>query len=522
MKKYDVVVVGGSIGGVLSAYSLAKRNHQVLLIEETDWIGGQLTSQGVPSDEHDFIEETGSTETYRKFREDARDYYRNHENIIDELKDAKIFNPGNGWVSKNSFEPKLALKLFNELLNPFVEKGNLNIWLDSKVIESKYTKEKVQNILVNNNGEIMTVEAKYFIDATDNGDLLPLTETKYVTGAESFDEYNEPHAPKIAMPNDMQPITWVAAVAYDEGGNHVIDKPAMYDLFKSYRMPFDESILSWYAAGLDLNTKRHFSMFAPTGTKYEDTPAMFTYRQIFEPNNFKNKKDLKPIMLINWPQNDYFLNNIIENKDVEYHKFAAKQLTLSLVYWLQTEAERDDGKGFGYPEIMLSPETLGTKDGLAKAPYIRESRRIKALYTIKEQDINKRYTKSPKLFWDTIGVGLYHIDLHMTTETKTYFFDETWPFQIPLGSIIPEEKTNLIAACKNIGTTHVTNGCYRLHPVEWNIGESAGLFVSYCLENNLTPHQVYENKDLVKDFQLLLNKEGIQLEWPEYVFEENV
>ena len=110
----------------------------------------------------------------------------------------------------------------------------------------------------------------------------------------------------------------------------------------------------------------------------------------------------------------------------------------------------------------------------------------------------------------------------MTTETKTYFFDETWPFQIPLGSIIPEEKTNLIAACKNIGTTHVTNGCYRLHPVEWNIGESAGLFVSYCLENNLTPHQVYENKDLVKDFQLLLNKEGIQLEWPEYVFEENV
>src|SRR5690554_1505208 len=171
MEKFDVVVVGGSIGGVLSAYSLAKRNHQVLLIEETDWIGGQFTSQGVPSDEHDFIEETGITQTYRKFREDARDYYRNHENIIDELKDAKIFNPGNGWVSKNSFEPKLALKLFNELLNPFVEKGNLNIWLDSKVIESKYTKEKVQNILVNNNGEIMTVEAKYFIDATDNGDL---------------------------------------------------------------------------------------------------------------------------------------------------------------------------------------------------------------------------------------------------------------------------------------------------------------------------------------------------------------
>src|SRR5690606_28375611 len=120
-------------------------------------------------------------------------------------------------------------------------------------------------------------------------ELLPITNTKYVTGAESFSEYNEPHAPKIAMPNDMQPITWVAAIGYDEGGNHVIEKPAMYDLFKSYRMPFDESVLSWYAAGLDLNTKRLYSMFANPNSKFKHTPAMFTYRQIFEPNHFKDK-----------------------------------------------------------------------------------------------------------------------------------------------------------------------------------------------------------------------------------------
>ncbi|MGG2474547.1 FAD-dependent oxidoreductase, partial [Rhizobium sp. BR5] len=34
---------------------------------------------------------------------------------------------------------------------------------------------------------------------------------------------------------------------------------------------------------------------------------------------------------------------------------------------------------------------------------------------------------------------------------------------------------------KNIGTTHITNGCYRLHPVEWNIGEVAGMLAAYCL-----------------------------------------
>ncbi|WP_084301358.1 FAD-dependent oxidoreductase [Haploplasma modicum] len=520
MKKiYDAIVVGGSLGGVMSAYSLAKNNHNVLLIEETDWIGGQLTSQGVPSDEHDFIEETGRTKTYEIYRNKVRDYYRNHPNIKDEYKTKEVFNPGNGWVSKNSHEPVLAHKLLNEMLEPFKNK-NLNILLNAKVIKSDSTNELVNNVTVKVGNEVLDFSAKYFVDATDNGDLLPVTNTEYVTGAEGFDEYNEPHAPKVAHPNDMQPITWVAAIAYDEGGNHRIEKPAMYDLFKSYQMPFGESVLSWYAAGLDLNTKRHFSMYALPNTEVEDTPAMFTYRQVFEPEIFKDKTGLKPITLINWPQNDYFLGNIIENKDTEYHKYAAKQLTLSLIYWLQTEAKRDDNKGYGYPEIMMVPGALGTDSGLAKAPYIRESRRIKALYTIVEQDINKRYAKQKPKYWDSIGVGLYHIDLHMTTETKTYFFDETWPFEIPLGSLIPVNKKNLVAGCKNIGTTHITNGCYRLHPIEWNIGEVSGLLISYCLKNDITPHELYNNKEEVKKFQDELVNNGIQLEWPEYVFEE--
>lgn len=522
MKNFDVIVVGGSLGGVLAAHSLAKNNHKILLIEETDWVGGQLTSQGVPSDEHDFIEETGCSLTYRNYRNKVRDYYRNLPNIIDELKNKEVFNPGNGWVSKNSHEPQLAHKYLRELLDPFIEKGNLTLKLNTIVIKSNNDQEKVYNIETLNKvtKETKTYSAQYFIDATDNGDLLPITNTEYVTGAESFDEYNEPHAPKEPMPNDMQPITWTAAIGFEKNGNNIIEKPAMYDLFKSYQMPFNESILSWYAAGLDLGSKRKFSMFAEAGTKNEDTPAMFTYRQIFEPLHYKNSEELIPIMLINWPQNDYIFGNIIDNHDVEYHKYAAQQLTLSLVYWLQTEAKRDDNSGYGYPEIKLMPDVLGTKDGLAKAPYIRESRRIKALYTVKEQDINKRYAKERPSFHDSVGVGLYHIDLHMTTETKTYFFDETYPFQIPLGSLIPKSKTNLIAGCKNIGTTHITNGCYRLHPIEWNIGESAGLLVSYCLKNNLNPHEVYASKDLIKDFQKTLIDNGIQLEWPEYVFNE--
>jgi hypothetical protein len=73
---------------------------------------------------------------------------------------------------------------------------------------------------------------------------------------------------------------------------------------------------------------------------------------------------------------------------------------------------------------------------------------------------------------------------------------------------------NLLPACKNLGVTHITNGCYRLHPVEWNIGEAAGLLAAHCLERRLQPHQVREDQAKLKDFQALCVAQGFELEWP--------
>jgi hypothetical protein len=73
---------------------------------------------------------------------------------------------------------------------------------------------------------------------------------------------------------------------------------------------------------------------------------------------------------------------------------------------------------------------------------------------------------------------------------------------------------NLLPAGKNIGTTHISNGSYRLHPVEWNIGESVGLLAAYCAQNNRTPREVRHNPNLLSEFQDLCIAQGIELEWP--------
>ena len=117
-------------------------------------------------------------------------------------------------------------------------------------------------------------------------------------------------------------------------------------------------------------------------------------------------------------------------------------------------------------------------------------------------------------FADTVGIGHYAMDLHITTRGDHANYGGTLPFQIPLGALIPRRVENLLPACKNLGVTHLTNGCYRLHPVEWNIGEAAGSLAAFCVAQKKEPQEVLKKTELLADFQKLLRTDGVRLEWP--------
>ena len=168
--------------------------------------------------------------------------------------------------------------------------------------------------------------------------------------------------------------------------------------------------------------------------------------------------------------------------------------------------------------LRLRPDVMGTRDGLSKTPYIRESRRIVPLKRIVAGEILAagRDGARAEPFSDSIGVGWYYMDLHPAVGNPRSMFEPTLPYQVPLGALIPQRTTNLLAACKNIGTTHLSNGAYRLHPVEWNIGESAGALVAFCLRQKEPPRQVRRVKRRLAEFQRLLSETmGLRLQWPE-------
>ena len=209
----------------------------------------------------------------------------------------------------------------------------------------------------------------------------------------------------------------------------------------------------------------------------------------------------------------------VSEQERQQHLEACRQLSLSFLYWMQTEAPRHDG-GAGYPGLRLRHDVVGTSDGLAKSIYVREARRIEAEFTVTEAHVGVEQRGDlvgAEPFDDSVGLGSYRIDLHPSTALRSYVDISSYPFQIPLGSLIPVRVDNLLPACKNLGTTHITNGCYRLHPVEWNIGEAAGALAAFSLDKGLRPRQVRNSDRHLRDFQdLLAERLGIALEWPEH------
>ncbi len=118
-------------------------------------------------------------------------------------------------------------------------------------------------------------------------------------------------------------------------------------------------------------------------------------------------------------------------------------------------------------------------------------------------------------FSDSVGVGSYRIDLHPSSGCDNYIDVSFLPFQIPLGALLPKRVENLIAAAKYIGVTHITNGCYRLHPVEWNIGESVGCLAAAAVKGNTSPKAFRQDPKKLATFQTSIRAQGIETNWPQ-------
>ncbi|WP_394814561.1 FAD-dependent oxidoreductase [Streptomyces chisholmiae] len=526
----DVAVLGGGLGGVSAALAVLQAGRRVVITESTRWLGGQLTSQLVPTDEHLFIEKDGANRSYRTFRDGLRRIYRDRFPLTDTARAAPHLNPGAAWVSPISADPRVAVALIDELLLPYVLSGHLTVLRETTPERVETEGDRVTGVrVVSADGTATDITAPYVLDATELGDVLALGGVEHVSGRESQAMTGEPSAAETADPTDMQCVTWCFAVDHLDGEDHTIDRPADYAHFRDWRPhQMDHKLMLGWEDGLDAEGRPRLvwrmtpnpdddpSAVDPDHRNMGPTPDLWTYRRIAARQQFRPGFYRSDITVVNWPMNDYAGGALFGVPDAADHWRQAKALSRSVLYWLQTEAPRPDG-GTGWPGLRLRADVAGTEDGFAMHPYIRESRRVLARQTITEQEVSLRVRgdRGAATYPDSVGVGHYFwIDRHASTVSGRHPGDRPQPFEIPLGALLPRRVRNLLPAAKNIGTTQITNGCYRLHPVEWSIGEAAGALAAFCLDRGTEPHAVPADAALLDDYQALLVRRGVQLHWP--------
>ncbi len=413
-------------------------------------------------------------------------------------------------------------------------------------------------------GRTLLIEADLVLDATETGDLLELARVEHAIGAEHRDVYGEMHgrtdfdAARRTDWRDQQACSWCFALEHRPGEHHVIERPARYAWWRGY---VPDMRPGWCGAADGRGGDPLFSWTVPSHSPpgcrtlrmvpWPDEPPageweMWRYRRIVDASLYTERKDRGPgagdthpdVSLINMVQMDYWQKPLlgVGEADQAAALAGAREQSLCWLYWMQTEAPRHDGKGSGYPGLKLRGDELGTTDGFAKGVYIREPRRLIARTIVTESHVGTEQRRSDgwdkrdpnwtrvqdggagwgtgEPFPDSVGIGHYMIDLHPSCAGRNNVYVPATPFRVPMGSLIPVRVRNLLAAGKCLGVTHITNGAYRMHHVEWAVGEAAGVLASRCVEQATEPHAVHEDAAAVREIQRVMGEQGMRMAWP--------
>ena len=523
---YDcsIAVIGGSTAAYTAAVTALKLKLDVCLVQPQRMVGGQFTAQALPaSDDGDLLrhqadlttvagEEFAISKSQRSFRRRQRQLQPVAKRVVDD--------PGGSWVCPLSTTPVVASTALNETLLPYLRSGKLTLIPyaepTSLVLAPDSSVRRVTGIMCQDTKtkHSFTVYAKVVIEATDLGDVLEVGDLPSRVGQEARSETGEAILPEDARPQCQQSFTFDVLVERTYPGKGVaIGAPTEYG-----RVPWlnlQEFTGDFWTQKNNVWKKRSFF----------DAFGIFRYRRLLRHSVYKKTISPGDVAVINWgtsshPErgqccgNDYRTGYLVglsrseRRQQIERARVRAQ----AYIHFLQSN---------GVPDLKPRGDLTWTKDGIALEPYIREARRGIALTTVRHEDVAARFFPNQArayTFDDTLGIGQYHyldlhgnlVDGHVSPRGKDVI---ALPFTIPAGALVPIDTDGLVLSAKSIGTTHITNAAYRMHPVEWAIGEASGFLAAFSVWTKKQPREIVNNESLLRKLQGFLTRNGIPIVW---------
>ncbi len=494
-EQYDVVIAGAGTGGIGAAVQAARLGATVLLLEETDWIGGQMTAAAVTSmDEGPSHPERGvlvrERGLYREFAGEVMAYYRQRG----------ISAETAYWHARVCMEPRVGQDLLYAMLARARDRTPaLHVSLRSKVVRVFKTGDAVTGVAVEittPNGKLTRrIQSRVLVDATEWGDVIPLTGARYRVGNCTGEAVDPGRA--------IQDITWTAVIKqYPKG------VPA--ELLMTRPPPGYDQAHPGFARSLIAGEK------VDTQAKPWSFATFIGYRGM--PNSEQPRG--KGVTRTHLNYNNDYPAHIGDVEDPARRLETGRQAmlkTLHLLYYIQHTVGKNDwsvanDEGFDSPYhraqidqwIRDEPDLEPFRpilDHFSTIAYARESRRIIGLHTLVAREIERK-PRSPRMFENTVALGDYAVDLHGSKRPDLLELDldrlddipqntfgerGVGPFAIPFDCFIPEKVDGFLAAEKNISQSRLANGATRLQPSTMLMGQAAGAIAALSIQYGVQP-----------------------------------
>lgn len=485
---YDVVIAGAGTAGWAAAIQAARMGVKVLLVEETDWIGGQMSAAAVTS-----MDESGLG---GKFPVRERGIYREFNQSMVNFYYTLNKDPYRAYYSwptqlEGGYEPKVTRAVLYAFIEEARKKGVLDLVTGTDITKVNKEGERVTGVELSKDGVKRTVASKVLIEATEYGDILPLAGARYRAGTVTSEN--------LVPDSPVQSDTYLGVIReYPEGlPEHlkIKEAPPGYEPNR-YRKTQLYGKLIWGSPGKDYRGPRTYHvLLAWRGMADSDSTA-----------TGKLTEGRHTQCGLNGGYQDYHMDVAsLENMDA---RRAGQQdgiyRTLCVIYYLQNELglpwglAEDEGYDTPYnrkikASLNLRPDLAPLAKYMPQIPYVRESRRGRGIYTLRTTDL-ERYEKA-RLWPTSLAMGDYFMDIDHGKTATAFETDldgteparESGPFQIPFEVFIPEKVDGLVFAEKNISQSRIVNGATRLQPSTMLIGQAAGAVAALAVQKGVEP-----------------------------------
>ena len=474
-RRFDVVVAGGSSGGVGAALGAGRMGARVALVEDTPVLGGMLANGISNIDTFSYESLSGA---FDEFRAGVLRYYAPRlaiDPIFRAPENRPIHMDGRSRQSNTArlggrWEPHAADQVFKEMVR---QVPSIEVFYNHFATGAILRGNRVAGVTVEDGqGRLMRFLADVVVDATHEADIAAWAGVPYRVGREARSPL-EPHAGDILFFNGTGEIMAGSTGRQDAG---VVSSGVRLVIQNYTAKDGTAHILSAPPPGYDKSKYVHAS--------YRGTPDM--------PGG-KSEMNVNPIgselQELNWSWPD--ATRAERKRLYEIHRSHA----LGYLYYLQHE--------LGLTHLGLPADEFTDNGNVPYRVFIREARRIEGKATMTEADINPFVTGAgltPPLRPDSIAIGHYPIDskpVHPKTDLATpdkgngdfFLVNVAAPFQVPYGAIVPKKIDGLLVPVA-LSATHVAFSAVRMDPTWVVLGQAAGIAAALSAREGILPREL--------------------------------